>query len=222
MRRPFSLVLGTVGVVATLLVVAVACGVPSEGEFVPIEADEIPYGLAETTTTVPPTTTQPTTTVPESTSTTVAQTTTTIAVEEVSLYFLTGTQAVAIQRALASPASPSQVFAALAEGPPSGEAGVGLRTALPDNAEAIVTASRGVVTVDLPSGFFDEVPAADQRLAVAQIVLTLSLLPRSSLVVFTEAGEAIPVPRGGGDLTEPGEPVTFEDYEQLLVARPPD
>lgn len=198
-----------------------ACGVPPSGDFLEVEPGDIPYGLAETTTTsttttVPVTTT--TTTLPEAPTTTVAETTTTIAVEEVSLYFLAGNQAVAISRAIARPASPSQVFAALAEGPPSGDAGAGLRTAIPRRTEAVITVSRGVATVDLPEGFFENIPAVDQRRAVAQIVFTLSVLPRASFVVFQEAGEPIAVPRGGGDLTEPGEPVTYEDYEVLLFS----
>lgn len=217
MRRRLVLVaLGAFGLGAL-----VACGVPPSGEFLEVEPGDIPYGLAETTTTsttttVPETTT--TTTLPEAPTTTVAETTTTIAVEEVHLYFLTGNQAVAIQRALARPATPSQVFAALAEGPPSGEAGAGLRTAIPRRTEATVTVNRGIATVDLPEGFFEDIPAADQRRAVAQIVFTLSVLPRSSFVVFQEAGRPIAVPRGGGDLTDPGEPVTYEDYETLLFS----
>jgi hypothetical protein len=92
-----------------------------------------------------------------------------------------------------------------------------LRTAIPDDAEAIVTVARGVATVDLSSGFFDDVPVGDQRRAIAQMVLTLSVLPRSSFVVFTENGRPIAVPRGGGDLSDPGELLAYEDYESLLV-----
>ena len=202
------------------LVALVACGVPSEGEFGVIDEGEIPYGLAETTTTRPSTTTTTTTPPPSTTmppvTTTLPETTTTLAVENVEVYFLTGLQLVPIQRSLASPATPSQVLAALVEGPPTGESGVGLRSALPANDDLTITVERGVATIDLPEGYLTGIAPSEQRRAVAQLVLTISVLPRSSLVVFTEAGEAIPVPRGGGDLTDPGETVTFEDYQSLL------
>lgn len=201
--------------VTALAVALVACGVPGAGEFEQIEEGQIPYGLAETTTTRPPTTTS-TTRPPQTTTTTPELTTTTLALQDVRLYFLTGLQLVPIQRALAAPATPSQVLAALVEGPPTGELGVGLRTALPATDGLVVTLERGVATVDLPAGYVDRIPATEQRRAIAQIVLTLSVLPRASLVVFREAGEPLAVPRGRGDLSDPGEPVTFEDYEPLL------
>ena len=212
-------VLAALSPIATLVaagVLVVACGVPRVSEFEQIEDDQIPYGLAETTTTRPPTTTTSTTRPPQTTTTLPQITTTTLALQDVRLYFLTGLQLVPIQRSLAAPATASQVLAALVEGPPSGQLGVGLRTALPATDDIVVTLERGVATVDLPAGYVDQIPATEQRRAIAQIVLTLSVLPRASLVVFQQAGEALAVPRGRGDLSEPGEPVTFEDYEPLL------
>ena len=200
-------------VVASLSVAA--CGVPRVSEFRQIEDGQIPYGLAETTTTRPPTTTSRP---PLTTSTTTPEiTTTTLALEDVRLYFVTGLQMVPIQRSLASPATPSPVLAALVEGPPTGELGVGLRTALPLTGDMVVTVERGVATVNLPTGYVDQIPASEQRRAIAQIVLTLSVLPRASFVVFVEDGEPLAVPRGRGDLSEPGEPLAFEDYETLLT-----
>lgn len=215
--RGFARALAPVVVAAVAAVGVVACGVPSGGDFLQIEEGQIPYGLAETTTTTRPPTTTSTTRPPMTTSTTVVETTTTLALEDVRLYFLTGLQLVAIQRSLAAPATPSQVLAALVEGPPTGELGVGLRTALPATDDIVVTVERGVATVDLPAGYVDEIPASEQRRAIAQIVLTLSVLPRASFVVFLEDGEPLAVPRGRGDLSTPGEPVTFEDYEPLLT-----
>ncbi len=213
--RSWRAALAPLVVALALAVTLVACGVPGVGEFEQIDDGEIPYGLAETTTTRPSTTTT-TSRPPLSTSTTIAETTTTVALEDVRLYFLTGLQLVPIQRSLAAPATPSRVLAALVEGPPSGELGVGLRTALPSTFDIEVTVERGVVTVDLPAGYVDQIPASEQRRAIAQMVLTLSVLPRASFVVFLEDGEPLAVPRGRGDLSEPGEPVTYEDYEPLL------
>jgi hypothetical protein len=213
MRRRVSRPLSVLVVGATMSWSLLACGVPSVGEFEQIEEGQIPYGLAETTTTRPTTTT---TTRPPLPTTTVVETTTTLALEDVRLYFLTGLQLVPIQRSLAAPATPSQVLAALVEGPPSGELGVGLRTALPPTDDIVVTLERGTATVDLPAGYVDQIASSEQRRAIAQIVLTLSVLPRASFVVFLENGEPLAVPRGGGDLSDPGEPVTYEDYEPLL------
>jgi hypothetical protein len=213
-RRPVITAVVTLAFTVLAASSVVACGVPRVSEFRQIDEEQIPYGLAETTTTRPPTTT---TRPPMTTSTTTPETTTTLALEDVRLYFLTGLQLVPIQRSLASPATPSQVLAALVEGPPTGELGVGLRTALPVTDDIVVTVERGVATVNLPAGYVDQIPASEQRRAIAQMVLTLSVLPRASFVVFLEDGEPLAVPRGRGDLSAPGEPLAFEDYDTLLT-----
>jgi spore germination protein GerM len=204
-----------------LLVVAAACGVPGDSDFRAIDPADIPYGLNETTTT----TTVVTTTSTSTTSTTVvvptsttepATTTSTLPVEPVALFWVSGNELFPSSRLLLSPAAPAQVLSALAEGPPEGDISAGLRSALPSGVEPLASVERGVATVELPPSFITDVPGAEQRLAIAQIVLTLTRRGGIGQVTFTLGGTPTAVPRGRGDLAEPGDLLSCEDYENLL------
>ena len=72
------------------------------------------------------------------------------------------------------------------------------------------------MTVDLPLTFFNAMAPQDQRLAIGQIVLTLTNQRGVGQVTFTQAGVPISVLRGGGDLTRPGQLLVSADYSQLL------
>lgn len=198
-----------------------ACGVPDDSGFEQIDPADVPFGLNETTTTTttlaPTTSSAPPTTVVDATTTTVETSTTVAPVEPVTLFFLTGREVVPTQRGLLSPASPPQVLAALVEGPPTGEEAAGLRTALPAEMEMLVQVAEGVATVDLPPTFLDDVPGSEQRLAIAQIVLTLTRRGGVGQVRFTLGGEPQQVPRGQGDITSPGGTVSCDDYQNLLA-----
>ena len=197
--------------VAPLLVLS-ACGVPTSSPSRPIDPDAIPEQF--TATTVPPTTTSSTTTTtvvpPPST------TTTDLAVEQVDVFFVSGSRVVPIPRLLLSPASAPQVVAALAEGVPDIDEAAGLRSALPIELSIDVSVERGVATVDLDPTFLLVVSGSEQRLAIAQIVLTLTRRAGIGQVTFTSDSQPINVPRGGGDLTAPGESVACDDYDNLL------
>ncbi|MFM7490142.1 MAG: GerMN domain-containing protein [Actinomycetota bacterium] len=199
-------------VVPSIAVVA-ACGVPESSPNRPLDFDAIPEVFSATTTTTPPTTTstpsESTTTPPESTSSTVP-------VEQVTMFFVAGSQVVPISRLLLSPAAPPQVLAALVEGLPEGDVAAGLRSAIPFGLATTVTVERGSATVDLPDAFVNGLPGAEQRLAVAQIVLTLTRRAGIGQVVFTSGNRPQAVPRGRGDLTQPGELVACDDYSNLL------
>lgn len=204
-----AVALSAIGIVVT------SCSIPGDGSVKQIDADKIPYELNATTTSSPPIT------VPASTTTTpVVETTTTssstIPVEIVSMFFVAGTQVVPIDRLLLSPAAAPQVLAALSEGPPEGDAAAGLRSALPVGFAAEVTVERGVATVALPGTFITELPGGEQRLAVAQIVLTLTRQSGVGQVRFTSDNEPQSVPRGRGDLSSPGATVACDDYANLL------
>lgn len=199
--------------VTTLLV---SCSIPGDGKVAVIAPEDIPYGL-DATTTVPPTTSLPhiatTSTIPFETTTT---TSSTIPAELVALFYIAGTQVVPITQLLLGPATPPQVLAALAQGVPVGDSSAGLRSALPADFAGSVSIARGLATVDLPADFVNGLPGAEQRLAVAQIVLTLTRRAGIGQVVFTSGQRAQAVPRGRGDLTEPGGAVACEDYSNLL------
>ncbi len=56
----------------------------------------------------------------------------------------------------------------------------------------------------------------DQRVAIGQIVLTLTEVGRIGQVRFTQDGHDIGVPRGSGDLSEPGQALPPRDFQELL------
>lgn len=195
----------------------VACGIPDSGQVSPVKNDLGPLDdtIPTTTPTTPPTTIEPTTT------TTPAVTTTTIATEDATLYWISGGILVPVDRPMRKGASASEVLQALQEGPPEGEIGVGLRTAVPTRIRAELTVSEdgsGVATVDLPPNFFEPniISQEDQRLAIGQIVLTLTEVGRIGQVRFNQDGVPIGVPRGSRELSQPGEQLAPRDYQELL------
>ena len=215
MRRQHHSRVGVLGIVALVVVIGsltTACGVPTSSPSRPVDPAAIPEQF--TATTLPPTTsTSTTTTVVEPPPST---TTTTLPVEEVQIFFVSGSRIVPVPRLLLSPASAPQVLAALSEGIPDIDEAAGLRTALPSGLVIDVTVERGVATVDLDPAFTLIVAGSEQRLAVAQIVLTLTRRAGIGQIVFSSGSEPIAVPRGRGDLTEPGELVACDDYDNLL------
>jgi len=191
-----------------------SCTVPDSGSVQPVAPENIPYELNTPTSLAIATTTTTSTTIEiplESTTTT-----STIPVEPVNLFFIAGNQVIPIERSILSPATPTQVLLALSEGLPEGDIAVGLRNALPTDFLVFVEAQRGVATVELSKTFSSEIPGADQRLAVAQIVLTLTRRSGIGQVAFTTNGRPQIVPRGRGDLTTASQLVTCEDYANLL------
>lgn len=203
-------------IVSVLVVVLVACSIPGSGDVRTIDPENIPYELNVTTTLTPTTTVAATTTIAVTPSTT--STSTTVPVEIVALFYVAGAQLVPINRLLLTPAVAPQVLAALAEGPPEGDPSAGLRSALPEGFAAAVDVDRGIATVDLPPTFVTDLPGAEQRLAVAQIVLTLTRRAGIGQVTFTVESRPQSVPRGRGDLANPGAAVACDDYANLLPA----
>jgi spore germination protein GerM len=197
-----------------VVVLTISCGVPSSSKFTAIDKKNIPFGLSETT--AAPTTS---TTIALESTTTVVQPATTIATETVLLFFVAGTQLVPVTQLLPSPASLAQTMSVLETGPPR-EFGVGLRTAIPEGSQSLVNVAGGVVTVDLPTTFFNAMAPQDQRLAIAQIVVTLTNQRGVGQVRFTQNDAPISVLRGGGDLTQPGQLLVSSDYDQLLSGSP--
>lgn len=211
-------------ILAVLVALTVACGIPSKGDVTRIADNQV--GVLDDTvpTTSTTTTTTPATTIEPTTTTIAESTTTTIATEEVSLYFISGGILRALPWSLTKGASSFEVLRALQEGPPSGDIGGALRSAVPTAVQAPLTITEdgsGVATVDLPANFFDIVKPEDQRWAIGQIVLTLTDIGGIGQVLFTQAGVPVGVPRGAGDFIQPGQPVPPKDYFELLEAGVP-
>jgi hypothetical protein len=202
---------------AALPVVTIACGLSQSSDFEPMGGD-VQFGLDETTT--PSTSTIPPTTV-DATSTTIAQTTTTeIPTELVQLYFVAGSQLNPVSQPLSSPVVPQRALSALQQGPPN-DIGLGLRTTIPADAAITVVKERGTAIIDLPAGIFDTMPIRDQKLFFAQLVLTIGQLSGIGPVLFTLDGEPTGAPRSvDGSTAAPGEPVTVDDYVNLLAGAP--
>ena len=185
---------------------AVACGVVEEGK---VERIDPQFGLDAT---LPPTTIIATTTTQLATTTTGLETTTTaVQTEQVRLYFVASGQLTYVLQPLASPVILQQIIAALQQGPPAGDVGIGLRTIVPPDADIRVTTVDGVARVDLPDEFLDLVTGvSDQRFVIAQLVLTLTVSRGVGQVVFNQA-----VPLPFGEVRLAGQQLTYSDYESL-------
>lgn len=207
----------------TLLAISVACGVPTSGDLERISDDDVTFDLTATTleTTTTSTTIAPSTTEPPIPPTTIAPTTT-IQTEDVDLYFAAGSRLKPIRQALAGQPGVEQLLAALVLGPDAlGSIGVGLRTIIPPDADLAVNVVDGIVVVDLPAGLFEDMDIKDQRLVFGQIVMTM-LQSQIGQVRFTLDGEPLQVILGDGSLSEPDQPVSFDDYDELLSPNVPD
>lgn len=196
--------------VGALAALAQACSVPSSSEYEQIPNGEIPFELnaASTTSTVAP-----------STTTTLATVTSEpqVVSEPVDVYFVSNSMVIRTQQNIVSPATATQTLAILIAGPSADAATTGLRSAVPKFFNASVDVLRGVARIDAGSSFLTDLPAADQKLAIAQLVLTLTSRPGIGQVLFSVDGVAIAVPRGRGDLAAAGTAVTFDDYTNLIA-----
>lgn len=192
-----------------LVVLFSSCAVPSSGSYSQVAPTEIPFGLNAPQTTLPPTTTTVldpmiTDSLPVAVS------------EPIDLFFISNSRIIKVQRNVASPANPSQALSSLVEGPSTSPEFVGLRTALPTTFAASVDVIRGVARVDATRTFLNSLSGLDQKLAIAQIVLTLTSRPGVGQVLFSVDGKLISVPRGRGDSVASGVAVTFDDYSSLI------
>lgn len=196
------------------------CGIGSSDTVEEIGPDELAVldPTSTTSTTVPDTT--PVDSTPgslQATTTTVAAPTSTVPTEEVTLYFVSGSQLVPVDTPVPVPMAERAILDALAAGPPADEFEAGVRTAVPAE---LVAGTRQVgrrITVDFRGDPLLAVDSTDQRLMVAQIVLTLTKISGIEEVLFTTDGEPLGVYQREGELTEPGEPVTAGDYAALLT-----
>lgn len=187
-----------VAVLASVVVaasVAGACGVPTDGSPREISADELPPGLVEA-----PSTTA--TSTPKGDA------------EVVQLYYVLEDELAPAFGDVTRPARVDAVLRALLDGPAEEFADEGYRSALPQGEELVLSAElrAGVSRVELMPTF-REIPAADQVLAVGQIVLTLTARPGVGQVRFVLDGQPIAVPRADGSVTT--QTVSRDDYTAL-------
>ena len=123
-----------------------------------------------------------------------------------------------VQQALTLGYSRNQLVTLLEEGPPTGSV---LDTFIEPGLMVTTTERGGVVTIDLDEDLLAAIDTRNQRRAFAQIVLTFTENLRGvGQVIFTLSGEPIGVPKGNALFSQPGEPVSFDDYAILLVDSP--
>ena len=161
-------------------------------------------------------------TAPTSTSTTTTTSlpplpTSTVASEAVLLHFILGDSITTALRTLPVGPEPQDVLDSLLDGFPTSSFGTDVRSAIPRDLEATVSVERGLATVDTDGSLLTEISPIDQRLAIAQIVLTLTSRPGIGQVTFLVNGEPQAVPRGGGELAPADQPVAYDDYAMLLT-----
>jgi spore germination protein GerM len=191
-----------------------SCGVPRTSNVSEIPISELPLELNQQ----PTTSTTSTTVAEDSSAKESQQPASEVLSEPVELYYISDDRLVATTQSIVSPATFSQVLAALIAGPPTGDNGRGLRSALPRELNAEIEISKGVAQINTTSEFLNGLSPIDQRLAIAQLVLTFTRRPGVGQVIFTVDGQSVAVPRGRGDLAKPGSTVSFDDYSSLIIA----
>lgn len=209
-----------IAVVCAVSVMVASCGVPTGPEsFEEIDASDVPNRLNDTTTTTTTTTSPPTTT---TTLPTDPPETTTIPEPEpltvnVDVYFVSRGRLAPKPTPVLPPVTATELIDLLEAGPSSD---------LLDNEIAlnlIETTSEedGVLTIALNERVFDRIAVRDQREAIAQIVLTfLNNLSGVGQAVFTIDGERQTVPIERSQFSD--DPVSRDDYDELLVDADPD
>ncbi|MBK9179991.1 MAG: GerMN domain-containing protein [Acidimicrobiales bacterium] len=190
---------------ALLGVVAVAgCGVTTEGDDRPLDATDVPAGLLDT---------------PPSPSTTAAGPAPTALVPVPTygfeLYLVLDDRLVPVRRQLSGPPDLDDVLELVAAGPRPAEQDQGYRSVLGD--PVVVTGTPpvgGQVTIDVGDAF-TSLSGADQLLALAQVVYSVTSLPGVGRVAFTSGGAPIDVPRADGLLVAGS--VSRDDYAALVA-----
>jgi spore germination protein GerM len=193
------------------IVLTAACRIGGSDHVEEVDADLL-SGLDEPTaeTSTPPGSDPATTTMPGPT--------TTVATETVQLYFIEGSQLVAVEVEAPEGTSTRGKLRLLEEGPPADRAEAGVRTALtPGLISGFARRGTDGATVTLDSEAFAGVDNADQQLMIGQIVLSLTDWPGVVRVDFTLDGEPMQVFLEDNTLSQPGAAVGHDDYAVLLA-----
>ncbi|MEX0789995.1 MAG: GerMN domain-containing protein, partial [Actinomycetota bacterium] len=179
-----------------LLVLLAACGVPTGDQAETVE--EVPFGLLD------PQASEP------------AETAAPAGGPAVQIYLVdpAALRLVPVERRLGEDeTSLSDVMEILLNGLTGAERRQGLITALVDeDAVAATELVGGVASVDLTQQF-TVLDGPTQRLAIAQVVLTVTARPGVGRVSFTLEGQPIDIPRGDGTLAQGS--VSRDNYREL-------
>ncbi len=222
-----------VALVAVVSVVVAACGLPTDERVTPYNVDDIPDQLTEqTTTTTSTTTTTTTTTMPpptvpgETAPPPPPSTTTTLPaqVEPITVYYTIGSSDDLSPLEVNRRQNPStqEVVAALES--TTGLSALGLRTSVRPGLIVDVVPERGVATIILDPTVLDRMSEAQQRRAIAQMVLTFTSFRTPdqgniAFVTFESDGEpyVVFVP-AVDDMSGPDDLLAFDDFADLIVS----
>ena len=183
-----------IAVIAALAMLA-ACGVGTESTAVPVDDDDVPFGLLTTPTTAPP-----------------PDITTSDSATAITLCFHLGPDVTTVSRA-APEQGVTAALDAFLDGPSSDEQDAGISSAVFD--PDVVLAGRvnaGTATVELSPAFADA-GTTIQLDVIIELVCTLTAQPGVGQVAFELRGERIEVPRGDGSLS--AEPLSRDDFPEL-------
>ncbi len=189
---------------ASAMTLVSACGPRVQHSATPLRG--VPQELFASTTTSTTSTTIPSDT-----------TSTSVATEPVTLYVILENRLIQTSHDLPSGSTEQDVLDELLGLSDDPSLGTTVRSALPKGLTATVTVERGLATVDTGASLLTDISPLDQRLAIGQIVLTLTSRPGIGQVSFFVDGKPQSVPRGGGDLASAGSPVAYDDYIQLVA-----
>jgi len=200
--------------IATLALVAAACGSGDVGDAGPVTVTP--------TTTTEATTTTTTTSVPSTPTTQPPVTTTSPPVTEpadqafVNLYFVSDDlTATTVQRAVDLPDVASNAIRALIAGPSASEAASGLSSAVPGNTLFLgLNIDNGLATINMSREFEAGGGTTNILSRLAQVVYTLTEFPTIDEVLFYLDGRPVDVFSGEGVILE--NPVDRSDYLSIL------
>jgi hypothetical protein len=124
-----------------------------------------------------------------------------------------GDRLIKVVRTIEAPADAEALISLLVLGPRFDDEVPFARTAIEFGDIERVKVAGGIATVDLGSKFGD-LPSAERRRAVSQLVMTLAGRPGIGPVRFRLGGQPIAVPRGDGSIG--GRTVSSDDYIKLV------
>ncbi len=135
----------------------------------------------------------------------------------VQVYLLHGDRLERVARSVSPGAGLDPVLRALGAPLRADEVARGLRTALPESASRLSgVLVRATANISIPAGL-DRLSVREQQTAVAQIVFTVTADSLATSVRLTNAGRAVAVPDGDGQLVERA--LTRGDYASLAPSR---
>lgn len=199
-----------------LVVLAAGCTVTDSRTFKEIPPAEFPVGIRVTT--PPPTTTTTTTTTTTVPGPTTTSTTIPVARDVFQVFYVQGFDIRAVSLEEPRPVGPQRKLLALTRRIGMISSRLRLATVIGESALLLAQLERGVIRIELGRTLQDVLPE-DLPLFFAQVVLTVLAPSQQGQVVFTQEGKPYPAVKADQTVLEPGQPVAWEDYSNLIFGQ---